>query len=214
MTMLQSGVPAVSSPAVSSVLVGEDSARGSRWRRGERLDHVFEERCDWTQVDGRANQFAVDTGDGVVTFDQLDSRANQLARYLLARGARPGDRIALLFDQAVHSYVGMLAVLKINAAYVPLDVGFPPDRISYIVADAGVRMVLSLSHVPTRVPGLADLGADLVFVDEVADLVAGHDVRRLTGAERGDPVDELAYIIYTSGSTGRPQGVAIDHPSI
>src|ERR671916_3085404 len=211
MTMLQSGVPAVSSPAVSSVLVGEDSARGSRWRRGERLDHVFEERCDWTQVDGRANQFAVDTGDGVVTFDQLDSRANQLARYLLARGARSGDRIALLFDQAVHSYVGMLAVLKINAAYVPLDVGFPLDRASYIVADAGVRMVLSLSQLRDRV---ADLGADLVFVDEVADLIAQHDVRRVTDAERGDPVDELAYIIYTSGTTGRPKGVAVEHASI
>jgi amino acid adenylation domain-containing protein len=68
--------------------------------------------------------------------------------------------------------------------------------------------------VRTRVPDLQNLRADLVFVDEVADLVAGHDVHRLTDTERGDPVDELAYIIYTSGSTGRPKGVAIDHPSI
>jgi non-ribosomal peptide synthetase-like protein len=214
MTMLLSEAPAVTSPAVNSVLVAQDFAQGSRWRRGERLDHVFEEQCDWTKAYGRAKALAVDADDTTLTYDQLDARANQLARYLLARGAQPGDRIALLFDQAVHSYIGMLAVLKINAAYVPLDVGFPPDRISYITEDAGVAMVLSLSHVRTRVPGLEDLGAELVFVDAVADVIAGHDVRRLTDDERGDPVDDLAYIIYTSGSTGRPKGVAIDHPSI
>ena len=56
-----------------------------------------------------------------------------------ARGARPGDRIALLFDQAVHSYVAMLAVMKINAAYVPLDVGFPADRIAYIMSRTRAR---------------------------------------------------------------------------
>ncbi|MEO7195100.1 MAG: Pls/PosA family non-ribosomal peptide synthetase [Pseudonocardiaceae bacterium] len=211
--------PAASSTTVSSVLVGEGFAHGSRSRRGERLHQVFEDRCDWVAAQGRAGQLAVDAGDVVLSFEQVDARANQLARYLLARGARAGDRIALLFDEAVHSYVGMLAVLKINAAYVPLDVGFPPERVSYIVGDAGVRMVLSLSSVRARVPGLEDLGledlgAELVFVDEVADLIAQHDVRRLSDAERGDPVDELAYIIYTSGSTGRPKGVAINHSSI
>ncbi|MGH3934118.1 MAG: AMP-binding protein, partial [Pseudonocardiaceae bacterium] len=141
MTTLQRAAPAMSSPAASSILVGADFAQGSRWRQGERLDHVFEQRCDWIQTYGRAEALAVDAGDVTLTFDQLDAKANQLARYLLAQGARPGDRIALLFDQAVHSYIGMLAVLKINAAYVPLDVGFPPDRVCYIVADAGVGRV-------------------------------------------------------------------------
>ena len=59
---------------------------------------------------------------------------------------RPGDRIGLLSDRAVDGYVGMLAVLKAHAAYVPLDAGFPPDRLAYIASDAGVRMVLSRSH--------------------------------------------------------------------
>ncbi len=198
----------------SLVLVAEDYPQGSRWRLGERLQHVFEQQCDWIARYGRAGHLAVDAGDVTLTFEQLDARANQLARYLIARGARPGDRIALLFDQPVHSYVAMLAVLKINAAYVPLDVGFPPDRVSYIVSDAGVAMVLSLSHVPARLPGLADLGAEVVYVDEVAGRIARCEGHRLTEAECGDPVDELAYIIYTSGSTGRPKGVAISHPSI
>jgi non-ribosomal peptide synthetase-like protein len=150
-------------------------------------------------------------GDVVLTYDQLDARANQLARLLLTQGARPGDRIALLFDQAVHAYVAMLAVLKVHAAYVPLDVGFPPDRLSYIVQDAGVRLVLSLSHVRDRLPHLP---ATLLCLDELEARVAAQDDHRLTHAEKGEPLDELCYIIYTSGSTGRPKGVAIEHASI
>jgi non-ribosomal peptide synthetase-like protein len=105
----------------------------------------------------------------------------------------------------------MLAVLKINAAYVPLDVGFPPDRLSYIVQDAGVQIVLSLSHVRDR---FQDAGVTLLCVDEVEALVAAEDNHRLTDVEKGNPVDELCYIIYTSGTTGRPKGVAIQHASI
>ena len=81
-----------------------------------------------------------------LTYDELDGRANQLARHLIARGCRAGDKIALLFDESVRSFVGMLAVLKIHAAYVPLDAGYPADRLSYIIADADVSMVLTLSH--------------------------------------------------------------------
>ena len=92
----------------------------------------------------RTHHFAVDAGDDA-HLSELDKRANQLARHLLRRGARPGDRIGLLFDQAVHSYVAMLAVSKIYAAYVPLDVGFPPDRIAYILSDARAHLVLSCS---------------------------------------------------------------------
>ena len=82
-----------------------------------------------------------------LSYAELDARANQLARFLVRRqGVRPGDRIGLLFDRAVDGYVGMLAVLKASAAYVPLDAGFPPDRLAYIASDAGVRLVLSRSH--------------------------------------------------------------------
>ena len=163
-----------------------------RWRTGERLDHLFEARCDGNRKNGRGDHLAVNAGDVVLTYDQLDARANQLARHLLACGAQTGDRIGLLFDQSVQSYVGMLAVLKINAAYVPLDVGFPLDRLSYIVQDAGVRLVLSLSHLRERV---GDLDATLLCVDEMAALVAAENDHRLTDAERGEPADELCYII-------------------
>ncbi|MDT7590931.1 MAG: hypothetical protein QOH45_462, partial [Pseudonocardiales bacterium] len=196
------------------VLVAAGYPEGFRTVPGERLDHVFEERVDWMRAYENPDHLAVDAGEVKLSFPELDERANQLARYLLANGARPGDRIGLLFDQAVYSYVSMLAVLKINAAYVPLDVGFPSDRISYILSDAGVRFVLSLSPVRERVEGLEDFAPGLLYLDIDADTIAAHPDARLTAAERGPAVEDLAYLIYTSGTTGRPKGVAISHASI
>src|SRR5215218_2016894 len=89
----------------------------ARWSRGERLNQLFEDRCDTYAEQGRADQLAVDAEDTVLTYTELDRRANQLARHLLDSGARPGDRIALLFDQPSDAYVAMLGVLKIHAAY-------------------------------------------------------------------------------------------------
>ena len=87
-----------------------------------------------------------------LTYAELDGRANRLARHLLAAGLGAGERVALLFDDAAQAYVAMLAVLKAGAAYVPLDPGFPADRLAYIVDDAGVGVVLSL-RAPARPPG-------------------------------------------------------------
>ena len=197
--------------SAAQVLVCPGKDHHARWQAGERLGHLFEAKCDQMREAGLADHLAVDTGDVGLTYGQLDARANQLARFLLAQGVRPGDRVALLFDQAVHAYVGMLAVIKVHAAYVPLDVGFPPDRLAYIVQDADVRIVLSLSHLRGR---LESPIAKLLCVDEVEVLLAAETDHRLTDAETGSPGDDVCYIIYTSGSTGRPKGVAIRHASI
>ena len=184
-----------------------------RWREGDRLERLFEGRCDWLRRQGRGDQLAVDAADVTLSYAELDARANQLARFLLHRGVRPGDRVGLLFDRAVDGYVGMLAVLKVNAAYVPLDAGFPPDRLAYIVSDAGVRLVLSRSHLADRAAGPTGT-AGLLYLDQVDGPIAAESEDRLGAGEAGDPVDDLCYVIYTSGSTGRPKGVAIEHASI
>ncbi|MFC4429605.1 Pls/PosA family non-ribosomal peptide synthetase [Citricoccus alkalitolerans] len=184
---------------------------GIRWSPGERMETLFEERCDVLRDEGRSGQLAVDTGDVKLTYDELDARANQLARHLLAVGAQAGDRVALLFDDAVWSYVSMLAVLKIQAAYVPLDAGFPADRMGYIMEDSGVSSVLTLSHLE----GLLPEGETRALVLDTVDVdIVGQPDHRLTVIEKPEPVEDLAYVIYTSGSTGRPKGVAIEHPSI
>ena len=194
-----------------TVLTSAAPDQTARWRRGERLDQLFEDSCDQLREQGLGAQIAVDAGDLVLTYTELDERANQLARHLLVCGARPGDRIALLFDQPWRAYVAMLAVLKIHAAYVPLDPGFPPNRLQYIVEDANAAMILSLSHLRDLVPEVA---AVTVCLDVVQAQIDAKDTHRLGGTELVGTKDELAYIIYTSGSTGRPKGVAVEQASI
>lgn len=185
-----------------------------RWRRGQRLEHLFEQRCDQLLRGGQGEHLAVDGGHEKLTYAELDARANQLARYLIGQGLRPGDRVALLSGQAVDGYVAMLAVLKAHAAYVPLDIAFPADRLAYIMADSGVRMVLTRSHLVARhLPSDGTkTGATPVCLDLASQPIAAESRGRLTGV--AEPPDDLCYVIYTSGSTGRPKGVAVSHPSI
>jgi non-ribosomal peptide synthetase-like protein len=183
-----------------------------RWRGGERLEDLFEDRCDQLRKAGRGGALAVDGPAGRLTYDQLDAAANRLAQFLVRRlGVGPCDRIGLLFDDAVMGYVSMLAVLKAHAVYVPLDKGFPPDRLSYISSDARVRMVLSHSR-------LADLagaaGIEVTYLDRAAKRIGAESPERVRAAESDALRDDLCYVIYTSGTTGRPKGVAISHPSI
>ena len=193
------------------VLTAAGHGVAARWREGDRLEHVYEARCDWLRQHGQAGRLAADAGDITLTYRELDARANQLARFLVRRGVQPGDRIGLLFDRAVDSYVAMLAVLKAHAAYVPLDAAFPADRLAFITADAALRLVLTHS----RLAGAgAGAGAGLICVDQAADLVAAEPAHRLGTDEVAAPTDDLCYVIYTSGTTGRPKGVAISHASI
>jgi non-ribosomal peptide synthetase component F len=198
------------------ILIDGEHGQHLRWRPGERLEHLFEQQCDRLRAETAAGRLCVDTRGrdeaGVaLTYDEIDARANQLARHLLARGVGPGNRVALLFDDPLHSYVAMLGVLKAGAAWVPLDPGFPPDRIAYIVVDAAATAVLSLAHLR---PHLAQVRAQVVAVDDMAGRIARESRTRVTEADRGPAVDELAYVIYTSGSTGRPKGVAVEHASV
>ncbi|HEY1666150.1 MAG TPA: Pls/PosA family non-ribosomal peptide synthetase [Trebonia sp.] len=184
-----------------------------RWRPGERLEHLFEERCDWLRRQEQFGHLAVDAAGGSLTYTELDARANQLARFLIRQGVQPGDRIGLLSDVAVDGYVGMLAVLKAHAAFVPLDASFPADRVAYIASDARVRLILTRSHIAATLGPLASQ-AELACVDKAEDLIGAERHDPFTTDEVPPPPDELAYIIYTSGSTGRPKGVAVGHASI
>ena len=192
-------------PPPGLVLTGGGFDQGVRWLLGERLEDLFEERCT-EAPDG----LAVDAPGMRLTFAELDARANQLARHLLDAGMGNGERVALVFDDAARAYVVMLAVLKAGAAYVPLDPGFPADRMAYIVEDAGVGAVLSLSHLRNL---LGEIGVPVMCVDTAPGIEA-RDSGPVTVAERGPVTDPLAYVIYTSGSTGRPKGVAVEHGSI
>jgi non-ribosomal peptide synthetase-like protein len=208
------------------VLTADGYGNTPRWRPGDRLEGLYEARCDWLAEQGRADHLAVDAGHVRLTYAELDARANQLARFLRRQGVAPGDRIGLLFDAAVDSYTGMLAVLKAGAAYVPLDAGFPADRLAFIASDAGLRLILTCSHLASPDsaspdpaspdPASPDPASSVpqIYLDGSRDLIAAELPDRLEPGEVTTPADDLCYVVYTSGTTGQPKGVAITHASI
>ncbi|UEM06785.1 amino acid adenylation domain-containing protein (plasmid) [Skermanella rosea] len=181
-----------------------------RWQPGERLDGLIEWRCAMMGRTGAADRLAVSAEDGHLSYADLDRTANRLARLLAKRGVAPGDRVGLLFARSVWTYVAMLAVMKAGAAYVPLDPGFPGDRISFISRDAGIGLFLTTSGLAGQLDGL---GVETLSLDRASALVEREsDAPPEPPADA--PPDALCYIIYTSGSTGYPKGVAVDHSSI
>ena len=154
---------------------------------------------------------AIVTDSVTLTYDELNRRANQVARHLIAQGVTAGDRVGLLFDKSAETYVAMLAVLKVNAAYVPLDAGFPTERIRFILGDANIKTIVSTSAFADT---LDAFDVRSVFLDTTKHRIDALPGTRLTESEVAASADQLCYIIYTSGTTGNPKGVAIEHPSI
>ena len=193
------------------MLVCKNADNAIRWQAGERLNHLFEERCDQLHSSSNGAALAVITDDAALTFRDLDNRANQVARFLIGQGLTSGDRVGLMFDKTADAYVALLAVLKINAAYVPLDAGFPNERIGFIVKDADVKAIVSMSPFRSK---LGEFSVRQIFLDTAEPEINAKKSIRLADGEQAPPADQLAYIIYTSGTTGTPKGVAIEHPSI
>jgi len=186
------------------VVTREHTNNAVRWKQGERLNHLLEEAC----ARFSAND-AVVTDGTVLTYRDLDRRANQVARHLIDQGIKPGDRVALLFDKSAETYVAMLAVMKVNAAYVPLDASFPVERLRYIVGDAEISAIVSMASFEQR---LTTLEVRKVFLDTAKRAIDAEPAEAVTGV--APTFDPLCYIIYTSGTTGNPKGVAIAHASI
>ncbi|UEM24898.1 amino acid adenylation domain-containing protein (plasmid) [Skermanella mucosa] len=181
-----------------------------RWQTGERLDGLIAWRCAMMSRSGAADRLAVSAEDGHLGYADLDRTANRLARLLLKRGVAPGDRVGLLFARSIWTYVAMLAVMKAGAAYVPLDPGFPRERVSFISQDAGIGLFLTTSGLVGQLDGL---GMETLCLDRIAPLVEREPDAPLERPADAPP-DALCYIIYTSGSTGYPKGVAVEHSSI
>ncbi|HEU4884734.1 MAG TPA: amino acid adenylation domain-containing protein, partial [Longimicrobium sp.] len=146
---------------------------------------------------------AVSGDDGSLTYRALNERANRLAHHLRALGIRPGARVAILVPRSIELVVAELGILKAGAAYVPIDPSFPAERIAFMVADSGARLVLGRAG--DALPELA--GVERVDVDVLPE-GASHDPR--VPLHSGAP----AYVMYTSGSTGEPKGVVVPHRAV
>ena len=152
---------------------------------------------------------AVVSGSDQVTYYDLNSRANQLARHLRVVGVGSSQLVALMFDKGIAMIASILAVWKAGAAYVPLDPSAPDHRIQFILGDSEVSLVLAPGLHAERIQALARLGVNVLDVDRI-DITREPDTNLDAGAVAGD----TAYAIYTSGTTGRPKAVLVRHETV
>ncbi len=140
-----------------------------------------------------------------LTYGELERRAGRLARYLGSLGAGPDVLVGLFLERSLEMVVGILAVLKAGAAYVPMDTSYPEERLDFMCRDAGLQWVLTQEMLLAQLPrGVRGICLDRFEWSAVQD------------APPAPPVtaQDLAYVIYTSGSTGRPKGVCVEHRNI
>ncbi|MGW7057977.1 amino acid adenylation domain-containing protein [Streptomyces sp. NPDC054904] len=145
-----------------------------------------------------------------VGYAELDERADRLAHALTARGAGPGELVAVAMERSAELVVTLLAVLKSGAAYVPVDPAYPQERISYLLQDAAPRLLVTTRSAAAALPA-SDVERIVVDDAPTAAAIAAGPATAPTG--RPDPAHP-AYVIYTSGSTGRPKGVVVEHRSV
>ncbi|HEV2754809.1 MAG TPA: amino acid adenylation domain-containing protein, partial [Actinomycetota bacterium] len=170
----------------------------------DRCVHELFER----QVRQSPDAVALTFGDDELTYSQLNAAANRLAHHLTDKGVGPGVTAGVCLERGPRLVVALLAVLKAGGAYVPLDPGYPAERLTFMLHDAGVRVVMTTSNLAVHLGGD---GRELVLVDADDDVIStGPDGDPAGAASPGD----LAYVIYTSGSTGAPKGVAVTHRGV
>ena len=149
-------------------------------------------------------RIAVECAGHAVSYAQLASRAHALARTLLARGVGPGDVVGICMPRGIEMVVGLLGILATGAAYLPLDPGYPAERLRLLADDADARHLLALRR--AEIPALLAQTRKLHAFDEFA-APAAVELPHVPGSAP-------AYVLYTSGSTGTPKGVRVVHRNL
>ncbi len=160
------------------------------------------------QAESTPDAVALIVGDQRLRYRELNEKANQIAHYLIRRGAGPETLIGIYCERSAEMLVGILGILKSGSAYVPLDPNYPKERIGYILEDAKAPLILTHGSIAGDLP---------VFAGECVCLDS--DWTHISQEPISNPATEtkpenLAYVLFTSGSTGRPKGVAIEHRSV
>lgn len=166
------------------------------------LHQVFEE-----QVEKIPEAIALIFGEEEISYQQLNQKANQLAHYLRSLGVQTETLIGLFIERSPIMIIAMLAILKVGATYVPLDTKYPQERLSLILEDCQISLLLTQTSLEKILDeenyNINQVNIDNLSLDDYSDYNIKNRVKS----------HNLAYIIYTSGSTGKPKGVAIEHRS-
>ena len=189
--------------AERQLLVEEWNATAAPYPADRCIHQLFEE-----QAARAPDTPAVRCGGRCLSYAELDARAERLADHLRSRGVGPESLVGVLLQRTLELPVALLGILKAGGAYVPLDPSYPRERLSFMLADAGARFLVTTSSL---CEGIGVSAADKICLDDEGWEQSGPAVP--PGGARPRP-ENLAYVIYTSGSTGRPKGVAIEHRNV
>ncbi|MFT3904332.1 MAG: amino acid adenylation domain-containing protein [Niabella sp.] len=177
----------------------------SKWRLPE-----YETVTDYIYDAARAfpQNIAVSFNNVSITYRELNERSNQLAHYLLQRGLKPGQPVALVLERSPEIIIALLAILKCGACYVPMDPNYPKDRVIFMVEDAAALFYITDQKFTGRFAGSGTNEILLNAISAELDKCSDADLPRLNNR------DAIAYILYTSGSTGKPKGAMVTHGNL
>lgn len=147
------------------------------------------------------NRIALSSKEGALTYQELNQRSNQIAHMLIQNGVQPGDYVGIFMKRSIDTVISILAVLKANAAYVPIDPDYPESRIEYIIQDSKAKVIL------TKETEITSKGIQAISIYDSENYLV-NDVKLPINC------DDIAYMIYTSGSTGNPKGTMLAHRGV
>jgi amino acid adenylation domain-containing protein len=170
---------------------------------GRSLHELFE-----VQVEQTPDALAVVFENRWLTYEQLNTRANQLAHYLKQRGVGPEKIVGICSERSLEMVVGVMGILKAGAAYVPVDPTYPKERVAFMLKDTQLAVLLIQERLKADLP---EYDGEVVCLDTDWEIIAEHDQQNLL---HDATAEDLAYVIFTSGSTGEPKGAMNTHRGI
>jgi len=179
-------------------LIYEENQTAIEYPQSKLIQLLFEEQVERTPA-----VVAVECGSQSMSYAELNARANQLAHYLRQFGIGPESKVGICMERCPELMVALLGVLKAGGAYVPMDPSYPVDRLAFMLEDAQILVLLTMSSLHERLPAMA---AVVIELDEIGEKLADQSCDNPQPTTSGG---NAAYVIYTSGSTGKPKGVVV-----
>ncbi len=175
--------------------------------RDKCVHQLFEE-----QVTTNGEAIALVFQQTQLTYAELNQRANHLANYLIALGVKPDELVGIAMERSIETIVSILGVLKAGAAYLPIDLAYPADRVAFMLENADVSVLLTKQNLVKKIPSQNHGGQlQILCLDTDWPKIAATSAINPQNSARPD---NLAYVMYTSGSTGLPKGVCVPHQGV